>query len=1381
MVLAMTVAIGAAASVTNAQMVAGWLFDEGAGSVAKDTQGYGIDLLLYGDTTWDSDVPPDLVGISTRSITLDGSGDYGEVRSGAMEYIKPPDTGGPWTIMLWERISSYVNNSSPMDMGGSFRIGIYDDEIEIGVSVGGSWYYATGGSINDKDWHHLCGSYDGTTVRSYVDGVETGSFDISSYDTDSSTFRIGRGVDWGSVYNGKIDEAAIFHEVLDAITIKSLMENGIGTFVNSNLAPFVDCGPAKAMVIPQWPDQGPPVVHYPGVLALDGYAVDNTPWPAGDPCGLTAVWEVLTAPLGGSVTFATDPTNLQNTAYFKEKVVGVYRLQIRATDGFFEVNDYLLVDVKHYRYTGLQNHWEFENDLQDTAELYAPYSTTNDYLEDRGLIPIYYGPGVIGQAVHVGHTDYAGKWGWLESPFPHTAQRPDLNLQPNFTVEMYVQPTLEMATSESDQLSWQDLFGRFFTYTAGQETFFESYEFIIDDGRPLLNAADITDDINKPRNTDWVRSGLLGAHAFPKVLGWQHLAFVGDGNGNITFYIDGEDVGTGSLPNAEFVQTVAPLRVANPKVNAHGGVGRPSPYVGWIDDIKFFEYDKSPSYMCERARLIPLQSPTPVDGYQYAYPDVVLAWAPVKGFPDETPTYDVYTARGLLDPLVLAFSGLTDTYYDPCEVGNVTDLNFDTTYRWQIVAQTSIGPISSAEWSFKTIAADFLGLDGTALIGHWKFDEGTGTDAHDLAGADDVAYYNWADPGPIVLPTWIPGWIAANPATAINLPGYPKPFGYFVVEADDINQYINLPRGSYTLATWMKTTPDFFFESIDFIGFGTSYGLGRNDDGQEAFFSHNGFSGTLTRGSTPIGDGYWHHVAAVYEAPTPVKETLAYIYVDGQLDATEEVDGNHSVDLLATLMIGANSAEANNFTGALDDVRIYQRALSADEIEALFDMGIVNAPPTVHAGINTVVPFPQLTVDLEIIMSDDANPLQQSPRTAWTQLSGPGTITFDPCIIEAGDHVGFVKDVDITLTTTLTFSEPGFYNVRFKADDSIYTHEDSVRIWVQKAVEEFPTTVAYWRFDEDTPETDYRGSGDDPNTLVIANEVASGPPMIAERNQPEDVPQVTLDAGVMHSVIPLTGDTNVNALSPGAGERGYYGNRLNESGIDLTMAAETWDGLVFCEDGITVETYVNLDTFNSGTQELNWTIFDALAGGKGLEFRNVNDSNDPDGDLDHLRFEFYVSTGVPNEYERVYIMSEIKTLRMGWMHLAFTYDMDTGAARVYQNGIPVWLTHYYDGGWREYRPWVDRWQGEPGRTFVLDEELAVSSYALLNCESFFDELRITAEPLWAQRLLVKGPAECAEKVQGDLDGDCDVDVYDLKLFCDSWLMCNNADPTQCFK
>ena len=88
-----------------------------------------------------------------------------------------------------------------------------------------------------------------------------------------------------------------------------------------------------------------------------------------------------------------------------------------------------------------------------------------------------------------------------------------------------------------------------------------------------------------------------------------------------------------------------------------------------------------------------------------------------------------------------------------------------------------------------------------------------------------------------------------------------------------------------------------------------------------------GTSGNYTYGVTPVDDGEWHHVGWVYDG------TMNYLYLDGEIDATEENSGQITVSTYP-LYIGDNSQATGRFwNGLIDDVMIYNRALTQEEIQ----------------------------------------------------------------------------------------------------------------------------------------------------------------------------------------------------------------------------------------------------------------------------------------------------------------------------------------------------------------------------------------------------------------------------------------------------------------
>jgi hypothetical protein len=77
-----------------------------------------------------------------------------------------------------------------------------------------------------------------------------------------------------------------------------------------------------------------------------------------------------------------------------------------------------------------------------------------------------------------------------------------------------------------------------------------------------------------------------------------------------------------------------------------------------------------------------------------------------------------------------------------------------------------------------------------------------------------------------------------------------------------------------------------------------------------------------------LPEGEWAHVAAAFDG------TIARLYLDGEMIR----EGNFSFgsDTHAPVQFGSSTSGGGNaFNGALDEIRIYDVALSQDEINAL--------------------------------------------------------------------------------------------------------------------------------------------------------------------------------------------------------------------------------------------------------------------------------------------------------------------------------------------------------------------------------------------------------------------------------------------------------------
>lgn len=91
-----------------------------------------------------------------------------------------------------------------------------------------------------------------------------------------------------------------------------------------------------------------------------------------------------------------------------------------------------------------------------------------------------------------------------------------------------------------------------------------------------------------------------------------------------------------------------------------------------------------------------------------------------------------------------------------------------------------------------------------------------------------------------------------------------------------------------------------------------------------------------------------------------------------------------------------------------------------------------NAAPAVNAGLDQTITFPNAAI-LDATVTDDGLPSPPTLTTNWSQISGPGTVTF-----------GNATSVD----TTVAFSAIGVYTLRLTANDGALRSSDDILITV---------------------------------------------------------------------------------------------------------------------------------------------------------------------------------------------------------------------------------------------------------------------------------------------------------------------------------------------
>ena len=213
---------------------------------------------------------------------------------------------------------------------------------------------------------------------------------------------------------------------------------------------------------------------------------------------------------------------------------------------------------------------------------------------------------------------------------------------------------------------------------------------------------------------------------------------------------------------------------------------------------------------------------------------------------------------------------------------------------------------SQTDIHFKIAAMEYPDLL-QGLVAYWKFDEGSGTTAADSRGGTTGNLTN--------SPTWVTG----KSGNALDFNG--------------INNYVQIDSGQFascSMSAWIK--PGGATVALQNIIGGT------NSLGQADFLSYISLNDdwlTIYNGSSYIygnhfGFGGWNHVAFTFDGTTG----NFIMYQNGSQTQT----GHSNYYNCRATSIGMFSIVSGRyFNGTIDEVMIFNRALSAGEIRLLYE------------------------------------------------------------------------------------------------------------------------------------------------------------------------------------------------------------------------------------------------------------------------------------------------------------------------------------------------------------------------------------------------------------------------------------------------------------
>ena len=215
------------ARIDSKSIVGLWLFDEGTGDLAKDSSGNGNDGTLKGDLKW-------VEGRFGKALEFPGV----DENSVEVPHNDSLDLT-TFSFTLWAKVEATGNYQAVLIKTADCQLENYSGYIYAGRKVfwtrftsGGptQWGFQQFGTtiVTDNEWHHLAGTYDMESVKSYIDGVVEADAPFSGEpDLSPGPLNIGDCPGFPYPVKGIMDDVGLFNVALTEDEIRSIMNDGL--------------------------------------------------------------------------------------------------------------------------------------------------------------------------------------------------------------------------------------------------------------------------------------------------------------------------------------------------------------------------------------------------------------------------------------------------------------------------------------------------------------------------------------------------------------------------------------------------------------------------------------------------------------------------------------------------------------------------------------------------------------------------------------------------------------------------------------------------------------------------------------------------------------------------------------------------------------------------------------------------------------------------------------------------------------------------------------------------------------------------------------------------------------------------------------------------
>ncbi len=302
----------------------------------------------------------------------------------------------------------------------------------------------------------------------------------------------------------------------------------------------------------------------------------------------------------------------------------------------------------------------------------------------------------------------------------------------------------------------------------------------------------------------------------------------------------------------------------------------------------------------------------------------------------------------------------------------------------------------------------------SGLVAQWKFDEGGGTVACDSSGN-------------------------GNHGTLVNGPVWTTGVTGSALSFDGVNDYVKANSGArtgpFSVSLWVRAYKtnqaewSGIFASADSpavntfqIDIGGTSSLGC--DGQYRFYGQDQTGQNISLCFGPYTTD-WQFLTATFDG------TAIRVYVNGVLKASASPSFAGSIQLLK---VGANRGTNLFFSGVVDEVRVYNGALSITDIQSIYQQGAANpivATPIISPSGGEYSGPVSVTIDTatpgaSIFYTTDGS----SPTQSSIPYSGPMTLTTSATVkakaFESNYNPSAEASASFTVSTIVT-SRPTYY------------------------------------------------------------------------------------------------------------------------------------------------------------------------------------------------------------------------------------------------------------------------------------------------------------------------------------------------------------------